>query len=188
MPNFQTFIAVLTALLVFVTSVFLAYDSLQFRNYTFIIPQWAGLSLAGLTFSFVAVDQILRGFIRLEEIQRQSEEVQRISAEEQRRSEEEQRRFAEEQRRSVEERRRSAEEQRRSTEEQRRLSEARSLEREAIRAENQRNEAAERETRRTRIEARYHAVLGRFLLDPNPVNRRQLENLLVFLDEYRDTL
>ncbi len=77
MPNFQTFIAIVTALLVFITSVFLAYDSLQFRNYTVIIPQWAGLLLAGITFSFVAVDQVLRGFVRLEEVQRRIEEEQR---------------------------------------------------------------------------------------------------------------
>ena len=65
----------MTALLVFITSVFLAYDKLQFRNYTLIIPQWAGLLLAGITFSFVAVDQILRGFVRLEEVQRRDEET-----------------------------------------------------------------------------------------------------------------
>ena len=149
MPNFQTFIAIVTALLVFITSVFLAYDKLQFRNYTFIIPQWAGLTLAGITFSFVAVDQVLRGFVRLEDVQRQSEEVQRRAEEEQRRTEEEQQRTEERDRRA---------------------------------------EAAERETRRTRIEARYRAVLIRFLLDDNPTHRRQLENLLALLEEYRDTL
>ncbi len=174
MPNFQTFIAIVTALLVFITSVFLAYDSLQFRNYTVIIPQWAGLLLAGITFGFVAVDQVLRGFVRLEEIQRQSEEVQRRAEEEQRRLEEEHRRLEEE---------------------QRRVSEARSREREIAQAgargieERDRfNKAAERETRRARIEARYRAVLIRFLLDPNVTHRRQLENMLALLEEYRDTL
>ena len=131
MPNFQTFIAIVTALLVFITSVFLAYDKLQFRNYTLIIPQWTGLLLAGITFSFVAVDQVLRGFVRLEEISR---------------------------------------------------------EREAIRTENQRLEAAERETRRARIEARYRTVLIRFLLSPNASHRRRLEEVLALLEEYRDTL
>ena len=112
MPNFQTFIAIVTALLVFITSVFLAYDKLQFRNYTVIIPQWAGLLLAGITFSFVAVDQVLRGFVRFEEVQRRAEE------------------------------------------------------------EQQRLEAAERETHRARIEARYRTVLIRFLLDPSTPQRR----------------
>ncbi len=128
MPNFQTFIALVTTLLVFITSVFLAYDSLQFRNYTLIIPQWAGLFFAGITFCFVAVDQVLRGFVRLEEEQRRNEE------------------------------------------------------------RDQRIEAAERETRRARIEARYRSVLIRFLLDGTPINRRQLENVLALLEEYRDTL
>ncbi len=110
-------------------------------------PQWAGLLLAGITFCFVAVDQVLRGFVRLEEIQRQSEEVQR-----------------------------------RAEEEQRRVSEARSREREIAQAgargieERDRfNKAAERETRRARIEARYRVVLIRFLLDPDPTQRRRLE-------------
>jgi len=202
MPNFQTFIAIVTALLVFTTSVFLAYDKLQFRNYTFIIPQWAGLLLAAITFGFVAVDQVLRGFVRLEEVQRQSEEVQRRAeeehrrtTEEQRRAEEEYRRIAEEQRRAEEEYRRIAEEQRRVEEEQRRAEEARSREREIaqvgarrIEERNRINKAAECETRRTRIEARYRAVLIRFLLDGNPTHRRQLENVLALLEEYRDTL
>ena len=109
----------MTALLVFITSVFLAYDKLQFRNYTVIIPQWAGFLLAGITFSFVAVDQILRGFVRLEE-------------------------------------------------------------------EQQRLEAAERETRRARIEARYRAVFIRFLLDPSLTHRGRLADILALLEEYRD--
>jgi len=142
MPNFQTFIGIVTALLVFVTSVFLAYDKLQFRNYTFILPQWAGLLLAAITFSFVAVDQVLRGFVRLEELQQRAEEAQRRIEEEQRRTEERDRRA----------------------------------------------EAAERETRRTRIEARYRAVLIRSLLVDTPTHRRQLENVLALLEEYRDTL
>ena len=77
MPDFQTFIAILTALLVFLTGVFLNYDTIQLRNYQLIIPQWTGLLLAGITFSLVAVDQLLRGLIRLEEIQRRDEEIQR---------------------------------------------------------------------------------------------------------------
>ena len=77
MPDFQTFIAILTALLVFLTGVFLSYDTLQLRNYQFIIPQWAGLLLAGITFSLVVLDQLLRGLVRLEEIQRRIEEEQR---------------------------------------------------------------------------------------------------------------
>lgn len=167
MLNFQTFIALVTALLVFLTSVFLAYDTLQFRNYTFIIPQWAGLSLAGITFSFVAVDQILRGFIRLEEVQRQSEDVQR----------------------------RTEEKNFRAEEEQRRISETRSREREIAQAESRRleernrvDQAAEREARRARIEARYRAVLLRFLLDDTPTHRRQVENMVALLEEYQDTL
>ena len=77
MPNFQTFIAILTALLVFLTGVFLNYDTIAFRNYQLIIPQWAGLLFAGITFSLVVLDQLLRGFVRLEEIQRRAEEEQR---------------------------------------------------------------------------------------------------------------
>ena len=88
MPDFQTFIAILTALLVFLTGVFLNYDTIQLRNYQLIIPQWTGLLLAGITFSLVAVDQLLRGLIRLEEIQRRDEEIQRRDEEIQRRDEE----------------------------------------------------------------------------------------------------
>ena len=69
MPNFQTFIAILTALLVFLTGVFLNYDTIAFRNYQLIIPQWAGLLFAGITFSLVVLDQLLRGFVRFEEEQ-----------------------------------------------------------------------------------------------------------------------
>jgi hypothetical protein len=76
MPDFQTFIAILTALLVFLTGIFLNYDTIAFRNYQLIIPQWAGLLLAGITFSLVAVDQFLRGLVRLEEVQRRAEEEQ----------------------------------------------------------------------------------------------------------------
>jgi hypothetical protein len=88
MPDLQTFIAILTALLVFLTGVFLNYDTIQLRNYQLIIPQWTGLLLAGITFSLVAVDQLLRGLIRLEEIQRRDEEIQRRDEEIQRRDEE----------------------------------------------------------------------------------------------------
>ena len=77
MPDFQTFIAILTALLVFLTGVFLNYDTIQLRNYQFIVPQWAGLLLAGITFTVVVLDQLLRGLVRLEEIQRRDEEIQR---------------------------------------------------------------------------------------------------------------
>ena len=85
MPDLQTFIAILTALLVFLTGVFLNYDTIAFRNYQLIIPQWAGLLFAGITFSLVVLDQLLRGFVRLEEIQRRAEEEQRRAEEEQRR-------------------------------------------------------------------------------------------------------
>ena len=77
MPDFQTFIAILTALLVFLTGVFLNYDTIAFRNYQLIIPQWAGLLFAGITFSLVVLDQLLRGIVRLEEIQRRDEETRR---------------------------------------------------------------------------------------------------------------
>ena len=70
MPDFQTFIAILTALLVFLTGVFLNYDTIAFRNYQLIIPQWAGLLFAGITFTVVVLDQLLRGLVRLEEEQR----------------------------------------------------------------------------------------------------------------------
>ena len=39
-----------------------------------------------------------------------------------------------------------------------------------------------------RIEARYRAVLIRFLLDPSPTHRRRLAEFLALLEEYRDTL
>ena len=70
MPDFQTFIAILTALLVFLTGVFLNYDTIAFRNYQLIVPQWTGLLFAGITFSLVVLDQLLRGIVRLEEEQR----------------------------------------------------------------------------------------------------------------------
>jgi len=87
MPDFQTFIAILTALLVFLTGVFLNYDTIAFRNYQLIIPQWTGLLFAGITFSFVVLDQLLRGFVRLEEVQRRAEEEQRRDEETRRREE-----------------------------------------------------------------------------------------------------
>jgi hypothetical protein len=92
MPDFQTFIAILTALLVFLTGVFLNYDTIQLRNYQLIIPQWTGLLFAGITFTVVVLDQLLRGLVRLEEIQRQAEEEQRRDAEKQQRDEETRRR------------------------------------------------------------------------------------------------
>ena len=81
MPDFQTFIAILTALLVFFTGVFLNYDTIQLRNYQLIIPQWTGLLLAGITFSLVAVDQLLRGVIRLEETRQREEDSARATDE-----------------------------------------------------------------------------------------------------------
>jgi hypothetical protein len=77
MPDLQTFIAILTALLVFLTGVFLSYDTIAFRNYQLIIPQWTGLLFAGITFSFVVLDQLLRGFVRLEEVQRRIKQTER---------------------------------------------------------------------------------------------------------------
>ena len=85
MPDFQTFIAILTALLVFLTGVFLNYDTITLHNYQLIIPQWTGLLLAGITFSLVVLDQLLRGLVRLEEKQRRLEEEQYRLEEEQRR-------------------------------------------------------------------------------------------------------
>ena len=92
MPDLQTFIAILTALLVFLTGVFLNYDTIQLRNYQLIIPQWTGFLLAGITFTVVVLDQLLRGLVRLEEIQRRDEEIQRRDEEIQRRDEETRRR------------------------------------------------------------------------------------------------
>ena len=103
MPDFQTFIAILTALLVFLTGVFLNYDTIQLRNYQLIIPQWTGLLLAGITFAFVAMDQLLRGIVRLEEVQRRAEEVQ-CRDEETRRREQETRRREEDSARATDER------------------------------------------------------------------------------------
>jgi hypothetical protein len=174
MPDFQTFIAILTALLVFLTGVFLNYDTIQLRNYQLIIPQWTGLLLAGITFSLVAVDQLLRGFVRLEEVQRRDEEIQRRAEETQRRAEETQQRDAETQRRDEEIRRRNEETRRR--------------EEDSARATDERLEATERETRRTRIETRYRVAVIRFQLDPNNFYRRQLADILALLEEYQDTL
>ncbi|WLT37986.1 hypothetical protein NON20_20650 [Synechocystis sp. B12] len=61
----------------FVTRVALKYETIYFRNYQLHIPQWAGLSFARITFTFVVLDQLLRGFVRLEEVQRRTEEEQR---------------------------------------------------------------------------------------------------------------
>ena len=174
MPDFQTFIAILTALLVFLTGVFLNYDTIAFRNYQLIIPQWAGLLLAGITFAFVAMDQLLRGAIRFEEVQRRFEEVQRRFEETQRRDEETQRRDAETQQRDEEIRRRNEETRRR--------------EKDSVRATDERLEATERETRRTRIETRYRVAIIRFQLNPNSLYRRQLADILALLEEYQDTL
>ena len=132
MPDFQTFIAILTALLVFLTGVFLNYDTIQLRNYQLLIPQWTGLLLAGITFSLVAVDQLLRGIIRLEETRQREED--------------------------------------------------------SARATDERLEATERETRRTRIETRYRIAVIRFQLNPNNLYRRQLADILALLEEYQETL
>ena len=160
MPDFQTFIAILTALLVFLTGVFLNYDTIKLRNYQLIIPQWTGLLLAGITLSLVAVDQLLRGLIRLEEIQRRAEEEQRRDGEIRRRDEEIRRRDEETRRR----------------------------EKDSARATDERLEATERETRRTRIETRYRIAVIRFQLAPNNLYRRQLADILALLEEYQDTL
>jgi hypothetical protein len=77
MPDFQSLIAILTVLLVFLTGVFLSYDTLQFRNYQFPIPQWSGLLLAAITFCLVALDQLLQGFVRVEERNRSLETAER---------------------------------------------------------------------------------------------------------------
>ncbi|BFM40039.1 hypothetical protein [Synechocystis sp. LKSZ1] len=87
MPDFQTFITILTALLVFLLGIFLKYDTLYLRNYQIHFPQWAGLVLAGATFSLVVLDQLLRGFVRLEEIQCRDEEARRKDEEARRREE-----------------------------------------------------------------------------------------------------
>ncbi len=76
MPDFQTFIAILTALLVFLLGVFFKYDTLQLSNYQIHFPQWAGLTLAGITFTLVVLDQLLRGLVRLEEEQRQIKQTE----------------------------------------------------------------------------------------------------------------
>ncbi|MFN5515971.1 MAG: hypothetical protein ACK5CA_14825 [Cyanobacteriota bacterium] len=121
MFDLQTLIAVLATFLLFLTSVVLSYDKLQFRNYDLPIPQWFGLSLAGITFSLLVADQILRGLVRVEERRRNLEET-------------------------------------------------------------------ERQTRRTRIETRYRIALIQYQLDPNPLHRRQLADILALLQEYQDTL
>ncbi|TRV44193.1 MAG: hypothetical protein EWV42_05790 [Microcystis panniformis Mp_GB_SS_20050300_S99D] len=49
MPDFQTFIGILTTLFVFLTGIILNYDSIQLGNGQIIIPQWFGLLFAGIT-------------------------------------------------------------------------------------------------------------------------------------------
>jgi hypothetical protein len=80
MPDFQTFIAILTALLVFLTGVFLNYDTIQLRNYQFIVPQWAGLLLAGITFAVVVLDQFLRGYGGLSDLRKSNAELSKQNA------------------------------------------------------------------------------------------------------------
>jgi hypothetical protein len=99
MPDFQAFIAIITTILVFITGVALKYETIYFKNYELPIPQWAGLSFAGITFAFVVLDQLLRGFVRLEEVQRRIEEEQRRIEEDHYRAEETQRRTKSEERR-----------------------------------------------------------------------------------------
>ncbi|WP_223342719.1 MULTISPECIES: hypothetical protein [unclassified Synechocystis] len=82
MPDFQTFVAIVTTLLFFLTGVALKYDTIYFRNYEISIPQWAGLIFSGLTFVFVVLDRLLRGVVRLEEIQQRSEDCARAVARE----------------------------------------------------------------------------------------------------------
>ena len=72
MPDFQAFIGILTTLFVFLTGIILNYDSIQLGNNPIIIPQWFGLFFAGLTFSLVTLDQILRGLVRLEKTERET--------------------------------------------------------------------------------------------------------------------
>ncbi|MEB3227082.1 MAG: hypothetical protein VKJ27_01750 [Synechocystis sp.] len=160
MPDFQTFIAIVTTLLVFLTGVALKYDTIYFRNYQLSIPQWVGLSFAGLTFTFVVLDQLLRGFVRIEKEQRTSGDRSRAMARE-----------AKQDREREEDRSRA--------------------ENERIEARNRRAEAREREARRderearqTGIENRYRLALARYQLDPNPVHRQQLINILALLEEY----
>jgi len=192
MPDFQTFIAILTALLVFLTGVFLNYDTLQFKNYQLIIPQWTGFLLAGITFSLVVLDQLLRGFVRLEEVQRRNEETRRRAEaarrRTQRRDEETRRRDEETRRRDEETRRRDEETRRRDEETRRRDEETRRRDENSARTAYEHLEATERETRRTRIETRYHVAIIRFQLNPNNLHRRQLADILAVLEEYQDTL
>ncbi|WP_197716384.1 hypothetical protein [Microcystis viridis] len=49
MPDFQTFIGILSTLFVFLTGIILNYDSIQLGNEQIIIPQWFGLLFAGIT-------------------------------------------------------------------------------------------------------------------------------------------
>ena len=182
MPDFQTFIAIVTTLLVFLTGVALKYDTIYFRNYNISIPQWAGLSFAGLTFTFVVLDQLLRGFVRLEEIQRRTKEEQRASEEEQRRSEDRARTVAREAKQDREREEDLARAVARETKQDREREE------DLARAEDERTEAREREARRTRIENQYRLALIRFQFDPDPTHRKQLANILSLLEEYGDIL
>ena len=81
MPDFQTAIAILTALLVFLTGVFLNYDTIQLKNYQLLIPQWTGLTFAGITFILVVLDQLLRGLVRLEEARQRKADAVRATNE-----------------------------------------------------------------------------------------------------------
>ncbi|NCJ05827.1 hypothetical protein GS597_04740 [Synechococcales cyanobacterium C] len=94
------------------------------------------------------------------------------------RAEEAERRSRDETRRVAQER---AETERRSEEEARRVAQERAEA--AFRAEE-----AERAARRARVQARCSAAQIRFQLDPSAAHREQLSTVLVFLEEYGDTL
>jgi hypothetical protein len=69
-----------------------------------------------------------------------------------------------------------------------RLEETRQRKEDSARATDERLEATERETRRTRIETRYRIAVIRFQLNPNNLYRRQLADILALLEEYQETL
>jgi hypothetical protein len=81
-----------------------------------------------------------------------------------------------------------AEEQRRVAEEQRRVAEEQRRVEDQARAEAQRIEEAERQTRRTRIEVERDLALLNFLAEPSEQNRVVLRQTIALLSEYRDSL
>ena len=96
--DFQTFIAIFATLLVFLTGVVLSYDTLEFTAYRIVLPRWVGLLVATVTFFTVAVDQVLRGLVRVEEAERSAEAAEFRTRQTNFIAEEEQRRVQEEQR------------------------------------------------------------------------------------------